>query len=213
MGRGFLKRLATLGFLHETNTFSPVLADYAQFADGGILRGQEIVQQHRNAFSTLAGFLEAADTYGFEIVPLIFATTGPIGIITRDAFNRITGEMLELLRDNGPWDGVLLANHGAAVSEEFPDMDGEVAARVRSLVGPSVPIGMALDLHGNLTQKVLDNTTAVVFYRTNPHLDARERAVECAQIIVRTIRGEVRPVQALETPPLIINILKQFTGE
>lgn len=206
-------RLATLGFLHETNTFSPVLADYGQFLESGILHGDEIVQNHKTGGSTLAGFLEASETFGFEIVPLVFATTGPIGMITKDAFDRITGEMIDLLRSNGPWDGVLLANHGAAVSEEYPDMDGEVAARVRALVGPDVPIGMALDQHGNLTQKVLDNTTAVTFYRTNPHLDARPRAVECAQIIYRTIKGEVHPVQALETPPLVINILKQFTGE
>jgi microcystin degradation protein MlrC len=206
-------RIATLGFAHETNTFSPVLADYAQFSDGGILRGDEIVQQHQTAHSSLAGFLEASDKLGFEIVPLIFATTGPIGMITRDAFDRIMGEMLQLLRERGPWDGVLMANHGAAVSEEYPDVDGEVAARVRALVGPGVPVGIALDLHGNLTQKTVDNATAIVFYRTNPHLDPRVRAIECADIIVRTIRGEVRPVMALELPPLVINIVKQYTGE
>src|SRR5262249_54170819 len=59
----------------------------------------------------------------------------------------------------------------------------------------------------------VDNTTAIVFYRTNPHLDARERAIECAEIIYRTIKGEVRPVQAVETPPLVVNIVKQYTGE
>jgi microcystin degradation protein MlrC len=206
-------RLALLGLLHETNTFSPVLADYAAFADGGILRGDDIIREHEHAHSSLTGFLEARSLFGADVVPLIFAETGPIGMITKDAFDRIVGEMLHLLEVNGPWDGVLLANHGAAVSEEYPDVDGEIAARVRALVGPGVPIGMALDMHGNLTQRTVDNTTAITFYRTNPHLDARPRAVECAEIIVRTIRGEVKPVQALETPPLVINILKQFTGE
>jgi microcystin degradation protein MlrC len=202
-----------LGFLHETNTFSPVPADYAAFADGGILRGDEIAREHRNARSSLTGFLEASERFGFELVPLLFATTGPIGTITKDAFDRIVGEIVQLLRANGPWDGVLMANHGAGVSEEFPDVDGEVAARVRATVGPDVPIGQALDLHGNITQNCIENVTATTFYRTNPHLDARERALECAEIVVRTVRGEVHPVQALETPPLVINILKQFTGE
>src|SRR5207249_4058419 len=113
--------------------FSPVKADYAKFADGGILRGEEIVRAHQNAHSTLTGFLEAGETLGFENVPLIFAETGPIGTITKDAFDRIVGEMIDRLRARGPWDGVLLANHGAAVSEEYPDVDGEVAARVRAL--------------------------------------------------------------------------------
>jgi microcystin degradation protein MlrC len=205
-------RLALLGFSHETNTFSPVLADYDRFAADGILRGDEIVRHHRDAHSSLAGFLEASDLFGFEVVPLIFAHTGPCGLITRDAFERIVGEMMRHLESGGPWDGVLLANHGAAVSEEFPDADGEIMFRVRSLLGPKIPIGAALDLHANLTDKMVANTTAIVFYRTNPHLDPRPRAIECAEIIVRAIKGEVRPVQALEAPPLVINIVKQFTG-
>jgi microcystin degradation protein MlrC len=203
-------RIATLGILHETNTFSRVPADYAAFEASGILRGDAIVAVHRGGHHTLSGFIEAAETLDFELVPLIFATTGPIGLITKDAFDRIVGEMLER---GGPWDGVLLANHGAAVSEEYPDVDGEVAARVRRLVGPNVPIGMALDLHGNLSQTAVDNTTAITFYRTNPHLDPRPRAFECANLIYRAIKGEIRPVQALETPPLVINIVKQYTGE
>lgn len=206
-------RLAALGLSHETNTFSRVPADYAQFANGGIARGDEVVRRYGDSNATMAGFLEAADRFGVEVVPLIMAITGPIGTITKDAFDRIVGEMLQLLRDHGPWDGVLLAQHGAAVSEEHPDVDGEVAARVRALVGPDVPVGMAIDMHANVSQRMIEHTTATVVYRSNPHLDPRPRALECAEIIVRTIRGEVRPVQALEMPPLVINIVKQFTGE
>jgi microcystin degradation protein MlrC len=206
-------RLALLGIAHETNTFSRVPASYEQFERSGIARGQEIVRLFRDSQATNAGFLEAADRFGVEVAPLIFASTGPIGTITRDAFERIVGEMLQLLKDQGPWDGVLLAQHGAAVSEEHPDADGEVCRRVRALVGPSVPIGMALDLHGNLSQKMIANTTVTTCYTTNPHLDARERALRCAELIVGTIKREIRPVQALEMPPLVINIVKQFTGE
>jgi microcystin degradation protein MlrC len=98
------------------------------------------------------------------------------------------------------------------VAEGFPDADGEMAARVRAAVGPGIPIGVAMDLHGNNTQRLIENTDAVVFYRTNPHLDARPRARECADIVIRAVRGEVHPMQAMETPPLVINIVKQFTG-
>jgi len=206
-------RLAALGLSHETNTFSRVPADFEQFAQGGLARGDEVVREYRDSNATMAGFLEAADRFGVEVVPLIMARTGPIGTITKDAFDRIVGEMLEGLRERGPWDGVLLAQHGAAVSEEHPDVDGEVAARVRALVGPDVPIGMAIDMHANVSRAMIEHTTATVVYRTNPHLDPRQRALECAEIIVRTIRGEVRPAQALEMPPLVINIVKQFTGE
>jgi microcystin degradation protein MlrC len=86
------------------------------------------------------------------------------------------GELLDLLWQQGPWDGVLLALHGAAVSEDHPDADGEIAHRVRALVGAAVPIGLAIDVHADISQKMIDNVTATVVYRTNPHLDARIRA-------------------------------------
>ena len=77
-----------------------------------------------------------------------------------------------------------------------------------------LPIGLSLPyMHANLSQKMIDNATVTVVYRTNPHLDPRPRARECAEMIVRTIRGEIHPVQALEMPPVAINIVKQFTGE
>ena len=206
-------RFAILGISHETNTFSPVPADYAAFEAEGILRGQEIVDEFSGSEATAEGFLQAARDLGFEGVPLIHARTGPIGTITKHAFDRIVGEMIDLLRNNGPWDGVLLANHGAAVSEEFPDVDGEVSRRVRELVGPDVPVGIAVDMHANVSQEMVRQTTAVTVYRSNPHLDARERARECAEIIFRAAKGEISPVQWLEMPPMYINIVKQFTGE
>jgi len=206
-------RLAALGLAHETNTFASQVTDYASFEESGILRGDEIVRDYAESHATMAGFLEAREKLGVDVVPLLFTFTDPTGTITSDAFERICGEMLQMLRDGGPWDGVLLGQHGAAVSEDYPDMDGEVAARVRALVGQHVPIGMAPDMHANLSQKMIEHTTATVVYRTNPHLDPRPRALECAEIIVRTIKGEIRPVQALEMPPVVINIVKQFTGE
>ncbi len=205
-------RLAALGFSHETNTFTGTRTDYDAFERTGILRGPDIVRALAESHSTMAGYLEASAEPGVEVAPLVFAHTEPSGTITRDAFERIAGEMLGLLEHQGPWDGVLLAQHGAAVSEEHPDADGEIIARVRALVGPSVPIGLSLDMHANLTRRMVDHATVTVLYRTNPHVDPRPRALECARLIIRTVRREIRPTQALETPPVVINILKQHTG-
>lgn len=205
-------RLALLGYYHETNTFAVTPTTYDLFLRDGILRGEAIVAQHATAASSITGFLDATQEPDVEVMPLMFTTTGPSGTITADAFARIADELVAGLRQHGPWDGVLLVLHGAAVAEGYPDADGEIAARVRTAVGPDVPIGVAMDLHGNNTQRLIENTTAIVFYRTNPHLDARPRARECADIIIRTVRGEIRPVQAMEAPPLVINIVKQYTG-
>ncbi|MGE3269382.1 MAG: M81 family metallopeptidase, partial [Chloroflexota bacterium] len=81
------------------------------------------------------------------------------------------------------------------------------------LLGPDMPIGVNLDMHANVSQKVIDHSTVTVVYATNPHLDAKERAEQCAELIVRKIKGEINPVMALEMPPLVVNIVKQFTGE
>ena len=205
-------RFAILGISHETNTFSNVPTDYAQFEASGILRGEEIVAEYRDAHFHVTGYLQAADELGFEAVPLVFAQTGPIGTITKDAYDRLTEEMFGLLRAQGPWDGVLIANHGAAVSEEHPDMDGAFSEAVRAIVGPDVPVGICLDMHGNVSKRVVAATDVCVVWRTNPHLDPKVRARKAAELVYRTARGEIRPRQWIETPPLVVNILRQFTS-
>jgi microcystin degradation protein MlrC len=206
-------RLAALGLHHESNTFSPIPGDLDQFRRAGIAGGAQIVDRYATSHATMGGFLEAGEVPDVDVVPLLFAMITPMGTITAEAFERITGEMVQLLDEHGPWDGVLLAQHGAAVSEDHPDADGEITARVRQVVGPSTPVGMALDLHANVSQRMIDHTTVTVAYRTNPHIDARERARECAELIVRTVRGELDPVQALATPPVVIDILRQDTAQ
>ena len=207
-------RLAALGLYHETNTFASPPTTYDVIERAGILRGDAIRRKYRDSGAIMGGYLEAGERLpDVTVVPLLFTAPTPSGTIARDAFERLLGEMLDLLERHGPWDGVLLGQHGAAVADGFPDADGEVTARVRALVGPDVPIGLTPDMHANLSHRMVAASSIVVGYRTNPHLDPRLRALECATLVARAARGEIRPVQALETPPLVINLLRQFTGE
>lgn len=207
-------RIALLGLCHETNTFSSVTTDLAKFERDGTLRGEEIVALNATARTSLAGFLAAGkDELDVEIVPLIWAWANPSAAITKEAFTDLTTEMLTLLRNNGPWDAVFLAQHGAAVSEEFPDADGEIIRRVRELVGEDIPIGVTLDMHANVTSEVVRNATVIVGFQTNPHIDALERAQECATLILDTVRGLIKPVMAFTQIPAVINILRQSTLE
>lgn len=206
-------RLATLGLFHEANTFSPLLAGQQLFADGNVLRGDEITDRYADSAATMGGFLAANQWAGVEVVPLVFARLTPMGPITGDAFETLVDEMLDSLAASGPWDGVLLALHGAAVAEHILDADGEIATRVRRLVGPDVPIGATLDLHANISQRLIDALTVTTVYQTNPHIDARDRAIDCADLIVRTVRGQIRPRQALLQLPLVANIARQDTSE
>ena len=207
-------RIALLGICHETNTFSSVTTDLAKFENDGILRGEEIVAAHATAHTSLAGFLGAGkNDPSIEIVPLIWAWANPSSAITKAAFTDLTEEMFTLLRNNGPWDAVFLAQHGAAVSEDFPDADGEIVRRVREFVGENIPIGVSLDMHANVSSEVVRNATVIVGFQTNPHIDARERAEECALLIIDTVRGRIKPVMAFTQIPAVINILRQSTLE
>lgn len=204
-------RLAALGLMHESNTFVAQATDVAAFEASGIWRGEEIWARLAESGHSMAGFHDVHDGTSVVVEPLMFGTANPRGPITRDAFDRLAGEMLDMLRDRGPWDGVLMAQHGAAVAEEHVAADAEIVGRARAIVGPGVPIGVALDLHGNLSPAVVEHSTVAIAYRTNPHGDGRERARECAELVVRAVRGEIAPVQAWVPVPLVPNILDQST--
>lgn len=207
-------RVAALGLFHEANTFSPLKADRDLYADDGVLRGDEIEAQHGGAATTMGGFLATTERWpDVKVVPLLFAFVNPIGPITRDAFESLVHEMLADVATQGPWDGVLLALHGAAVAEHLLDADGEIAQRVREIVGDDVPVGATFDLHANLSERLIEALTVANVYQTNPHVDARAQALACADLVVRCARREIHPVMVFEPVPLVVNIARQDTSE
>ena len=207
-------KVAVLGFHHESNTFAPVAASLDQFMSAGLVEGERLITDYVDSHATLAGFIEAGrSAVDVEMTPLIYADLNPMGTITAEAFEVIVGCMLNQLREQGPWDAVLLALHGAAVAEHVRDVDGEILERIRNVVGPTVTIGVTLDMHANISERMVRVPTVVNTYMTNPHLDAKVRALQCAELVFRTVRGEIVPVAALEALPLIVNILRQGTSD
>ena len=206
------RRIALLGLYHESNTFVPTLTGDEDFERGGTYRGGEIAEAFAGASSAVGGFLELASEPGIELVPLFFALANPSGTIAGPTLERLLGELLEPLHREGPWDAVLLALHGAAVAETEADVDGLIVERVRAAVGDRVPVGACLDMHANVSERTVERSTVTVLYRTNPHLDAAVRAAECGRLVLRALRGEIEPVQALVRPPLVVNILRQGTS-
>jgi len=205
-------RLAVLGLGHETNTFSTVPADLATYEDGGIHREQEVVAHYATSQATFAGFLAPAGE-GVDLVPLLAAWINPCGAITAEAFQVIVDEMVDRLAAGGPFDGVLLGLHGAAVAEGWLDADAEIAARVRAVVGPDVPIGVVVDMHANVDHRLVETVDVLLPYQTNPHVDARERGLECRSRVLEIIRTGHRPGLVLEQLPLVVTITRQDTRE
>lgn len=205
-------RIAVAGFMHESNTFNPLPADRAAFAAQALAFGPALADEWRDAHHEVGGFLEAVAAGGDEAVPLGMAWATPSGPVSDAVFDEVTDCLARELKRQRP-DGLLLALHGAMVTASHPDGDGEVLERLRRAVGPDLPIVVTLDLHGNLSRRLIDLSTAAVAYRTNPHVDQRERGRQAAGLLRRALRGEVRPVQALAKPPVIVNIMVQDTSQ
>jgi microcystin degradation protein MlrC len=203
-------RVGILSFQHESNTFAPLATDIDQFT---IAVGRELVHRWGSSHSEVAGFLKGLEAGGLEAVPLYMATATPSGTVTADAFGQIVDSIQEVLETGPALDGLLVAPHGAGVSEREPDMDGFWLQGVRRIVGEDLPMICTLDLHANVSTRMIDACDATIAYRTNPHLDTFERGLEAARLIARTLRREIQPAQAGSFPPVSINILNQGTSE
>ncbi|MBT6154203.1 MAG: M81 family metallopeptidase [Planctomycetaceae bacterium] len=200
-------RIAIGGILHETSTCVSTQTTLNDFKyDRGILRGDDLIARFRGTNVCSGGFIEGADKFDFELVPLLRASAFPGGLIRRDDYEMLRGELIERLiaaeAAGGPVDGVLLDLHGAMVVEGIDDGDGDVIAAVREVVGPDRPIVVTQDLHGNHTRRRVEVADVLIGFDTFPHVDMAERGVEAAEIIARTVRGEIRPVMAIHQLPM-----------
>ncbi len=206
-------RVGVAGLLHESNTFLPAPTVYDDFATTSLTQGAALIDRWQGANHELGGLIDGARQSGLTVAPTMAAFAVPSGALTPETFERLVSEMLQAIEAAGPLDGLLLALHGATVAAHFPDADGEILRRARVLLGPKIPIVTTLDLHANISTAMAAHSTALVAYRSNPHLDQRERGLEAAALMGRILRGGVRPVQALETPPLLLRIACQYTAE
>ena len=198
-----MKRVLTGRFMHETNTFSVQKTDMAMWRRRDFHRDNEIPAAFRGTRSALGATFEAADKYGWTLIHPISANANPSGTVTDDAFEQIGGMMIEAAERQRPIDGVLLHLHGAMVVESHEDGEGELLARLRRILGPDVPIIVTLDLHANVTQVMADNASALIAFRTYPHIDQYERAWQGAELLERAMKGEVRPKTIIARRPMI----------
>lgn len=207
-----MKKVGLVSFMHESNSFNPVLTTREMFEQNCLQFGEAILPEWMDAHHEIGGMLEMAPKLGLEIVPLVTAWAMPSGPLTKQTYEEILEDILNRISSE-PLDGLLLSLHGAMVAERVRDADGLSAERIRQTVGPALPIVMTLDLHANVSDRMISNVTATTIYRTYPHLDQRERGREAARILSDILDERTRPVQALEKPPMLISILAQKTDE
>jgi microcystin degradation protein MlrC len=209
-----MTRIAVGGFLHETNTFAPTKATYDAFVHGGgwpsMVRGQDVLTI-RNINVGLAGFIGAAETRGWELVPTIFAAATPSAHVTGDAYERIAKVIVDGIASAGSIDAVYLDLHGAMVAEHFDDGEGEILSRVRKVIGKDVPLVVSLDLHANVTPDMVEHTDALIAYRTYPHVDMADTGRACARHLALLLKSKQRFAKAFRQLPFLIAISWQAT--
>ncbi len=210
-----MKRVAILGFSIECNRFAPVATE-TDFATRTLLRGAAMLAEARSAsprmLGELPGFLAAMDKGApWEAVPLVLAMAEPNGPVEHGFFAGLMAECTDGLRAALPLDAVYCVLHGAGLTTEDDDPEGTLLTQVRAIVGPGVPVVATFDLHANVSDAMVDAPDAFVGYRTNPHLDMRERGAEAAQV-VRRLLGGIRMHVARVRLPIVAPPVAMLTG-
>lgn len=190
-------RIAIGGFQHESHSFAPRPATYADFLRPGgyppMQRGAGLIAALRGTAVPIAGAIAAAEQAGAALVPLSWCLASPAGPIQDEAFERIAAILcaeLSTALDEAALDGVYLDLHGAALADGFPDAEGELLRRVRRIVGPGVPVTASLDPHANLTAQMVRESDALVPFRTYPHVDMKEAGAQALHLLLdRIVRG------------------------
>jgi microcystin degradation protein MlrC len=187
--------------MHETNTFSPVPTPLSSFRP---LAGDAAIAEFTDTNTQLGGFLGVARKAGAEIVVPVAAGAHPSGYVEKGAYEDMADAILGAIR--GGCDAAFLALHGAMVAEHLDDGEGELLRRIR-MVAPRLPIAVGLDFHAHMTAPMIEHASVVTGYRTYPHVDMAETAERAGRTLLRALDGEVRPVMAWGTRPMMTSTL------
>ncbi len=205
-------KIAVAGFMHESNTFNPLYADRGAFAAQGLCFGDSLLAEWADSHHEMGGFITEVKKLENELLPLVMAWATPSGPVKDAVFEEIVGSIISSLKKNKP-DALLLALHGAMVTESYLDADGETLFRIRQAMGLDFPIVVTLDFHGNVSQRLIDNCDITLAYQTCPHVDQFDCGSKAGSLLQKMLEGEINPRQALAKPPMIINIMVHDTSK
>ncbi len=206
-------RVGIIALLQESNTFINGETTLAHFEADILLEGEAVRTRLADAHHEVGGFFVGLAEQKLEAVPIFAARALPFGVLTAETLDALVRRLDAALDRAGPLDGLLVAPHGATVAANHADADGYWLTHLRQRVGRKMPIVGTLDLHANVSPKMIAACDAYIGYRTNPHLDQRQRGIEAARLIAMTLRGEIKPTMAAAFLPLAVNIERQLTAE
>ena len=210
------KKILIAGFQHETNTFGATKARFDDFvmADSwpGLLLGQDVLKGTKGTTLPLAGFVAAASQDpSVELIPIIWCAAEPSAHVTRHAYEKIAGIITDGITNTPQLDGIYLDLHGAMVTEEYDDGEGELLRRIRQITGDDLPISISLDSHANLTQAMVDHASSITIFRSYPHLDMAQTGGRAFEALKPLLAGQKRYL-AWRHSPYLIALPDQFSG-
>lgn len=198
------KKFVIAMMMHETNTFSPLPTPIESFARKGALSGPLAVAEAQGTNTSLGGFIDVARNAGAEFTLAMAGNAHPSGLVTNGAFEQMSAAIVDAISEG--CDAVLLALHGAMVTESFDDGEGELLNRIRR-VAPDVPVAVALDFHAQMTDAMVNGATVITGYRTYPHIDMADTARRAGRTLLRTLAGEISPKMVWGNRPIMSSTL------
>jgi microcystin degradation protein MlrC len=197
-------RIAIAACLQETNSFSPFLTDLEAFRAGYLWFDKDLVHGLQETRTEVGAFLQARRQFGWEVVPIMGAWAISGGPVTTSAYAYLKEQLLRRLQDAGKVEGVLLALHGAMAVEGLDDATGDLLGAVRAIVGEEVPIVATLDLHANVTTRMVVAANALVGYHTFPHVDMYDTGLRAVRVLRRLLTTRKPPISALVRLPMLL---------
>ncbi len=195
---------------HETNTFSPVPTPLAAFGPDGPTFGAQAYRDNKGMRTAMSAFIDLAEAAGAELVTPVSASANPSGPVDARAYDALTQRIV----DAAPGcDAILLDLHGAMVAHNSADGEGDLLVRLRA-AAPGVPIGVALDLHANVTPAMVENADVIVGFKTYPHVDMYETGEHAGRLLLDLLAGRGRPAMRWHSLPLMAHTLRSasYTG-
>ena len=200
-------RIVVARLNHETNTFSPVPTTLESFAPKW---GDDARAFGKGSNTALGAFHDYAERKGAELITPLAATANPSGPVDDAAFEAMATAIVDAVAAG--CDAILLDLHGAMVTRSHDDGEGELLERVRK-AAPGIPLGVALDLHGNVTERMVANCDCIVGFKTYPHIDMYDTGRHVTDIIDQILHRNLQPKQAWCHPPMLAHTLKMNTNE
>lgn len=210
-GKGL--NIAVAGIFHETNTFVSAQTSEEAFREHWLCGNELVFNFYEGTTTTMGGVIDSAKSHGATIAAGLYAEAMPGGIVSAQTADVLLDTLIDSIDANA--DGLVLLLHGAMVSENYRDFEGECLRRIRERFGgrEKFPVILTLDLHANISEQMVQLSDVIIGYDTYPHIDMYECGMEAVDLLIRMLREELNPCRAYAYTEMLVVPQGMMTAE